>query len=243
MLSRIREEEEQEICEQLVRRRYSSNWSAAQSAYFDDAAVKLTEWSDFFLSFTSYNPIAGAPSLVNNEHKILISHEFGKTHRPPETIEKNLLAALLHTRLVQKGLRGFFYPEHLGDSRQVEAKLTKAAQGAFAFVQILQTVMFGKWPNYCKFEYDAVASDDQKTLVFVLAETRQGFITREQVDDRLDAWYDDAFLRRDPLELKATPVRTRNISETITSNLEEIDRRVVGKVRSARSRLIANVPV
>ena len=49
------------------------------------------------------------------------------------------------------------------------------------FVQILQTVMFSKWPNFCKLEYDAVAADDRRIFRFVLAERRQGFITKERV--------------------------------------------------------------
>ena len=106
MLSGIREEEDQVICVGLVRRGYFANWSQAQREYFDDAAAKLTGWSDFFLSFTSFNPSTVAPSLVNNDHKILLSHQFGKTFRPPDTVERNLLALLLHSRLSRRGCAG-----------------------------------------------------------------------------------------------------------------------------------------
>jgi hypothetical protein len=238
-----REKDKQAICLELIRRRYFENWSPKQREYFEDSSRKLADWRDYFLSFTSFNPTEGQVSFVNNQHRILIRHGFGQSFRPPDTVKKNLLAQLLHYLLKNKPLDGFYYPEHTSDT-QVEKKLINEAGRSFAFVQVLQSVMFDRdtWPNFCQIEYDAAASDDSKTFVFVMAEKRGGFISGNSVDNRLQAWH-GAVMAQPSLELEPTPLPTRTTNDVIATNLDEIQKGVVEQVELARRSLFTNVPL
>lgn len=231
-----REKEKQAICRELTRRRFYGTWTREQRAHFDQASEKLEHWSDYFLSFTNFNPAEGEVIFVNNEYKRLITEGLGRRIGPPETMKKNLLARLLQYRLENKPLQGFFYPEHR-DPQEVEPRLKQEARRSFAFVQLLQSSMFNKWPNFCKIEYDAAAEDPSKTLIFVMAENRAGFISRELVDNRLHNWY-DGIMARDALELE--PART---SADIRATLNEIQERVVLQVESARRSLFEHIPL
>lgn len=230
-----RQPPKQQICIDLTIQRCAPRWSAAQKDYYQRASHKLANWRDYFLSFTNNNPTHGHVIAINNEHKRLISEGFGQRFGPPRTTQENLLAHLLNYLLRNRLLDGYFYPDERG-AADVEATLRDEAATAFAFVQLVQCAIFDRWPNYCMMEFDAAVQDESRAVVFVFAEKREGFVSRELIDIRMHDWYDSVMVP-DAVEI----VQTSSAAEA-RAVIEMLRRRVVGRVESARQELFRNVP-
>jgi hypothetical protein len=154
---------------------YSKNWSTEQLDYFEKISDKLTTTKyDYFLSFTRRKRSACEYNPVNNNYEHFIKAILGK-HRfkDKERVEKNLLARSIHKILKDSGRKGFFYPEHIGDSQLVDPKVEKACINSHIFIQLIQDIMFEKpdVENYCFKEYNyVIGSFSEARIIFVLAE-------------------------------------------------------------------------
>jgi hypothetical protein len=238
-LNAFKQEKHRAILRELVRARYFPNWSDDQRTYFAWAQERLG-WSDYFLSYTSYNPTKDR-NVVNTNNRYLIKDQIPNTWKARAAdCRTNLVAHMLDNILINAQLNGFFWERHQGDSEKVEAKLREHAQRSLVFVQLLQSAMFTKVPppNFCRLEYELAAEDDSRVLIFVRAEPAAGFISRDNVDIELRGWY-EAAAQRDPYELATTRWRDR---DSIKENLAGLETKVVAKVREARTMLFDGVP-
>jgi hypothetical protein len=230
-----KKDEGREICRELTRHRYAGHWSEEQRDYYEEASKKLECWSDYFLSFTNYNPIAGEVMYVNNQHHQLIRAGLGRSADLAERREKNLVALVLEYTLKNSGLKGFYYPS-AREPVDVQERLRKEARSALTFVQLIQNTMFDRQPNYCLSEFDAARTDESRKLIFVMAELRVDFRAREDLDQQMHGWH-RTIERYDALELEpmASEARARSL-------LREIKERVVAPIKAARKELFEGVP-
>lgn len=238
VLSNFRDSQEgAPACQGIVRRRYAPHWGDTYATYFDEAAQKIVTWNHYFLSFTSYNPAEGFELPINQTFKKLIREELGRTVKPAERTTANLVAELLNRLLSTSQLRGFYYVKHR-DTQDVEVKLKTEAKRSFAFVQIVESSMFGnRNPNYCFIEYCAAHDDPSRRLIFVMPEPRDDFIEPDLVHFALVDWY-ERVLAKDAVPL--TPVQSR---AEVAAAINCLRSRVVEQVKAARLQVYDQIPV
>lgn len=224
-----------EVCRQLVLRRWSRFWSKAQRAHFTDASEKLTTWNHFFLSFTTYHPSRNEVLSVNNRYVRLLDHGLQQVIRAPDTMTENLLARLINNLLEAVDMRGFYYPKHR-DERPVEQKLIDEASKSITFIQILQSSMFNREPNFCRMEFDAAMDAEPARLVVVMGEPRPTFVDRYLVAHPLRSWY-DVVIGQETFQLG--PMRRQ---EQVEAEYDRLEAHVVQQVQDALKSLFAAIP-
>ena len=170
------DEEKAEICYNLILRTYARAWDHSELDHFKKYYYALNNFYDYFLSFTNRNPSPGNDNIINRKYKHFITDVLGKTrYKEADKRKENLLAETINYLLknADQPLKGFFYPQKEGDSRNVKNKLSQACRESFVFIQIVQNIMFVKIndTNYCHFEYqDAKKTDPpSKSIRFLLA--------------------------------------------------------------------------
>jgi hypothetical protein len=234
-LSRPAVEDVRPLYPELVRRGFARAWSEEQRAYFEMASEKFASWDDYFLSFTTHNPFRPDLNVLNVDHSVLIWVGMRVEVKSPEGSEQNLLAKLLHVRLHDEGLRGYYYPDQREDN-DIAAALVERASGCFAFVQLVEPTLFQRYPNYCHMEYDAAAGDESRALVFVTGRPHEDFEAIEGVHDELFDWH-DTMIHRQAVTLM--PAATTDDAQLV---LRRIKLDIAQRVRDARQRLYDDVP-
>jgi hypothetical protein len=222
---------EQEICRELILRIYGRRWEAMPRAYFEEKSLFIAKANAYFLSFTNRNP--GRPNLnqVNRNHEWFIKDVLGQdAYDRADRSEQNLLAEAVHYLLTNRRLVGFYYPKHLGDNTEVEAKLRDNCTRAFAFVQLVQDEIFRYFEgarNWCHFEYGVARDTGADRILFLQVDQdiREGDIFHD-----FDPWY-RMFASKDPLRLRWTrwqdPAVIDENFEMIRNTLtEQIDRSI-----------------
>ena len=226
----------------LVRQAYSNMWTSAQKQYLEYGLKILETKQDFFLSFTSRNPMRGHVNAVNTNHRHFIEHVIPGAYENSDVKNENLLAEALFYLLRNRQLRGFYYPRHEQDNRVVKDKLVEACKNTFSFIQLIQNQMFVSYPNYCHFEYEQVTGNppvvDDTNLIFVLAENYEDLIPDYDVHIRLNRWYND-MRARDAAKISFTRRANPGI---VDQNYENIKVNVLQKVKEAKAALFDNVP-
>jgi hypothetical protein len=238
VLNNVRDSKEgAAACRGIVEKRYAKDWGDTYARYFDEAAQKVLTWNHYFLSFTSYNPQAGFELPINQAFKKLIREELGRTVKPDERQSANLVAELLDRMLSNSQLRGFYYVKHR-DTRDVEVKLKGEAERSFAFVQIIESSMFGnRNPNYCFVEFCAAHNDPARRLIFVMPEPRDQFIARDLVHFKLLDWYERAMAK------DAVPLTRVQSRAEAAAAIKDLRSRVIDQVIAARLQVYEDIPV
>jgi hypothetical protein len=236
------EDRKYEICRRLARLSYYLGWTIKQKEYFDDTCTLIATKLDYFFSFTQRNQ-TGAGNPINSYHRYLIQ-SLGLPD--PKDSSQNELACLLDRllRASRYQFRGFFFPAHVGDSRQVTQKIFKALDDSVVFIQLVQNEMFSNYyvgrPNYCFEEYRR-AFDKNKKMIFVFADGQhpQDLIPEETVLFDLDSWYQ---VIRGVDCLYMPPTRIAEQSANIQVSLDKLKERLVEAVQSFRESLWEGVP-
>lgn len=237
---------------ELILKRYDNNshWRADQLAHFNKVYTAITTYSDYFLSFTKRKSTKNQPNTVNSNHKYLISHILQLTSREFGSVSKenkNLLAEAIDylLRSHKQQLRGFYYPVHEHDNRIVEEKLRDASKKTFVFIQIIQNVMLSKHfpcePNYCFFEYCEAKrniSDDQRILFISAEGLREDIISKNDIWEKYDKWYDE--MKKDIIILEYT--ESYNLKQ-IKGLKNEIKEKLLNRVSEAKEKMIDEVPL
>ena len=237
-------EEEFNICYNLIIKSYSKNWSKYQLAHLNDYSDALKNYYDYFLSFTDRNPTPESDNYINNQHRFLIKRVLGHDNFKKANKKENLLARAIHYLLESSGKKkGFFYPQKEGDNQKVEEKLRNACEHCFVFIQIIQNIMFscGDNTNYCYFEYCHAHKclAGRKGFIFLLAENSQDSLIKwHDVYIDYDEWYQE-ILDRDKIILE----RTEKYNPTHLSNLlDSIRKNLVKKIDTIKWEIIEDVP-
>jgi hypothetical protein len=154
----------------------------------------------------------------------------------PESADHNLVAELVHARLHDDGLRGYFYPDWREEG-EVTAALTDRASRCFAFVQLVELTLFQRSPNYCQLEFDAASADPSRALVFVLTRPHDDFVAMEDdVHDENADWYDTVVARQ------GVPFAPAQTHDTAREALNVIKADIGRRIREAGDRLYDGVP-
>jgi hypothetical protein len=245
LLSRvIQRGDEQYInhCMQLTIKTYGAQWSAKQKAHYQKYSAALQKYYDYFLSFTTKNANAPYENKVNSRYRYLIKHILGSERYERDKARQNLFAEAIHSLLKRELLQGFFFPDREGDNTYLDEKLDTSVQNCFAFVQVVQNIMF-KWgdKNYCFLEYDkANAAVPQHCKYYVLAEPSNEDLRsfESNVDLQYDIWYREV-LQRDKIILEATETHNLHQIMRIKKSLQD---KLVLPVKQMKQKCLENVP-
>ncbi len=231
----------------LIQKIYYEDWSVEQKAHFDNVCCILDNWSkQFFLSFTSRKLNPNEINQLHKNHEYFIRDVLG--YRRSDWLrdiksDKNLLAKAINALLSQK-LTGFYYPYHEGDNSVVEQKLKDECMCTFAFIQLVQNVMFRPYANrknYCHCEYCYVkeAEIPNERRLYVLAEECQEDLMKiEDVHTEYEEWLTE-IRSKTKVELDFTRTHRARIIE---EQRVKIENNIIKKIERERNKLFENVP-
>ena len=215
----------------------------ARLCYFEDCSI------DYFFSFTSRKPNPRENNMIHRNHKFFIKDvffwdkpTFEREIKKAEQSNTNLLARAINHLIAQK-LNGFYYPYHQGDNDIVMRKLTEGCTSAFAFIQLIQNIIFEydpHRPNYCHFEYKTIQDSIEKDRrFFILAERNRGDIRGvATLHPEYEEWHTD-YHGKDPLHLLfSDEYRSNELKET--KKLIEVE--IADRIKNMRQRLLEDVP-
>jgi hypothetical protein len=234
--------QEQEICFRLVNVAYHPHWTSKQQNYFDGIVEALKMGQDYFLSFTQRNK-EGVGNPVNSLHRHLIQ-SYGIAD--PVSRVDNSFAEMLNNALSASRyqFRGFFFPQHEDDSKQVVEKVAVELKRSLVFIQVIQNAMFSKSyidkRNFCFEEYsEAVRQKKPTVYLFVDGKHPDDFILEEDTVFDLDPWH-KVIHGADCVDFEST--LTAAMPESIVKNRDKLRKSVVEKVQSFREVLWENAP-
>ena len=170
----------------LVGRAYRGSWSRAQREYFDTAAERLGHCNDYFLSFTNQPHLESAVKPLNRDYVLLIQYALGVGRREVLRSRENMVAHVLRHVFEDRGLRGFFFLDHVGDQSVLLDKLGSEIDRSLVFVQLLQREMFLRrdaGQNLCLWEYNRAIKSlgEDGHFAFVLAPGRGGGLPEDDL--------------------------------------------------------------
>ncbi len=132
---------------------HQNDWNENEKEKYDETIEVLTQWKDFFLSYTNRNAYE-----TNTDFKDLMISVF-----PPEKFDEhvassNLLARSIAKYMKMNGLTSFFDVNDLKCGDDIEDKIFKYCGMSFTFVQLVENVTFsnpdGKKKNWCHGEFN-----------------------------------------------------------------------------------------
>ena len=238
-------EEEIDICYNLIIKTYSKIWPQNQLAHFEKYSDALQNNYDYYFSFTDRNPTPEYDNYINKQHRFLIKRLLGKKEFERANKKENLLARAIHYLLESSGKKkGFFYPQKEGDKQKVEEKLRNACEHCFVFIQLIQNIMFadGNKTNYCYFEYCHAHKclAGRKGFIFLLAEnSHDSLIKLHDVYLEYEQWYQE-ILQRDKIVLE--PTENYNKPTHLSKLLDTIRKNLVEKIDKIKWEIIEDVP-
>ena len=140
---------------------YKREWNREQKKYFDLGVEMMGNWKDYFLSYTNRNF-----NETNNCLKAVLNEVLDPVLYDSNRDRSNCVAHLIKKYLDENGLDGFFDKHDMITGDEIKKKIRNHCRSAFAFVQLLEMVMFtGKKDgrNWCYEEFDAFSLEVEKT--------------------------------------------------------------------------------
>lgn len=134
---RSRDVEDFELLAKLVNLGLYKHWTKRERDYYDTGLNMLTGWKDFFLSYTNRNL-----NETNNDFKNILRDVYGETifNKLKETV--NCVARLVFHYLRMNNLTAFYDKDTMKCGDEVEEKILNYCQSVFAFVQLVEPVIF-----------------------------------------------------------------------------------------------------
>lgn len=234
----------------LVEGIFFGKWSQNQKEYFDDVTKTLERCcSDYFLSFTSRKPNPKEINILHMRYKffikeILVISNWDRKIKEAKRNNTNLLAETINKLLSNSNFTGYYYPDYLGDNRDIEDKICNGCNATLFFIQLVQNIMFERpndRTNYCFFEYqNAEKNIPSERRLYILAEDRlSSFIDNCEVCDEYDTWHMEVE-EKDKIHLQ--PVEMKRESSIIKANKEKITNGLVNILKQKKKELLDNVP-
>src|SRR5215210_1667447 len=230
---------DQELCRELILWSYGQRWESAHREYFERKSLFIAKATDYFLSFTNRNP--GKPNLnqINRNHQFFIIDALGQeAYEQADRSEQNLVAKSIHHLLGNRRLEGFYYPQHLGDNTEIEAKLKDNCARAFAFVQLVQDEIFRYFNgarNWCHFEYGVARDTGAERILFVQIDQE---IRSAGIALQFEPWF-QGFVKQDPLKLSWTRWQDPVV---IDENYAKIRERLATQIDLSIERIYTEIP-
>ncbi|PHN00583.1 hypothetical protein [Flavilitoribacter nigricans] len=224
------------------------NWNDRQIEYFEEVLTILDNCgNDYFLSFTSrkVNPVELNIVHLNYQHFIkyvLMPRDWKRELADAEQKNINLLARAINRLLCEK-LKGFYYPSHEGDNTMVEKKLEENCCASFAFIQLIQNVIFNSRPdkcNYCHLEYKyAIQTIAPELRLYILAERSHDELVKKQfVEEEYEDWHQEV-LKKDKIHLPFTESFSIKQLKEMRFQIEE---NLSNKIQDRKDKLFQSVP-
>ncbi len=232
----------------LIYKSLVDNWSVKQIEYFNEILDILSNCgNDFFLSFTSRKTNSSESNIVHLNHQhfikyILMIKDWKRELADAEQKNTNLLARAINKLLCEK-LKGFYYPSHEGDNTIVEKKLEENCCSSFAFIQLIQNVIFNANPhkcNYCHLEYKyAIQSIEPDLRLYILAERSQEELIKKQfVEEEYEEWHHEV-TEKNKIHLPFTESFKINQLKEMRRLIEE---NLLNKIQNHKDSLFQKVP-
>jgi len=225
-----------------------TNWTKGQVAYLEEI-LQLIEncGNDYFLSFTSRKVNPNELNIVHLNYHHFIKHvlmprDWKQELNEAEQKNINLLARSINRLLCEK-LDGFYYPSHEGDNDIVEDKLKSNCCSSFAFIQIIQNVIFNAHSekcNYCHIEYKyAIQSIVPELRLYVLAErSNEDLIKKQFVDEEYEEWHYEVS-QKNKIHLPFTESYSIKQLKDMRLSIEE---NLLNKIENHKDMLFKSIP-
>ena len=248
-LNMMNNQEEKNICYELIIKGYSNQWTENQLNHFKKYSDALQNYWSYFFSFTGRNPAPQQDNYINIKHRFLIEHILGRYfYKRADKKKQNLLAEAINYCLKIEGNNGgtggFYYLDQPGDNRDVEEKIQEELEKCFVFIQLIQNIMFlpDQNPNYCysQYRYAREFFPDTTNFIFLLAEeSRDSLLAiRHEIPLEYYEWYSD-ILDRDLIILEPTENYNR---KHIQNQIYKIRQNIVQKIDQIKWKMIEDVP-
>lgn len=146
-----------ELLSRLISGSVYKKWGQEEQEYYNTGRQMLTEWRDFFLSYTN----RGLPE-TNNDFKKILPLVFGEDYFAENVEKVNLVAGLIFRYLVkQNNLTAFFDKENMKFGDEIKEGIEKYCRSSYAFVQLVEPEIFQDekkdQKNWCFHEFKVFA--------------------------------------------------------------------------------------
>ncbi len=228
----------------LIKTMFFNNWKSTQQIFFEDTCQIMENCpDDYFLSFTDRRDQADEIDMLHLNHQYFIRHILGidskRAWLKRVKENKNLLAEAIN-KILRHRLKGFYYHWHKEDNSIVETKLEQRCKKCFAFIQLVQNILFEKpeRTNYCHCEY-VYAEQQNKSRLYILAERSHDDLKDiNDVDEQYDKWLKE-IKSKDKVQLKCTEIPNPKLVRDMKDKIVD---KIAKKIQSERKQLFENVP-
>jgi len=243
------QKEEFEIQKIFVEKLVLSDCNQKQKDYYQEILCLFGNCEiDYFLSFTNRKPNPNENNMVHINHKHFIKFvlnlskpDFEKEIRSAEKQNVNLLAKAVN-KLISQKLKGFYYPYHQGDNGNTMVKLQKGCNSSFAFIQLIQDIIFNHdphRPNYCHYEYENIKGCiPEERRFFILAENREDIREKADLHPQFEKWYDE-YCKNDPVHLKNS---INYVQKELDEAKDLIETKITKSIKILRQKVFDDVP-
>lgn len=237
-----------DLAYKLIYRTLVPNWTKEQVEYLEKVLYILGNCgNDYFLSFTSRKANQGELNIVHLNYQhfikyILMPIDWKRELMDAEQKNINLLARAIY-RLLSEKLKGFYYPSHEGDNTIVERKIEENCCASFAFIQLIQNVIFNSMSdkcNYCHLEYMyAIRSIAPELRLYILAERSHDELVKKQfIDEKYEDWHQEV-LQKNKFHLPFT--ESFNIKQLKEMRFL-IEKNLSNNIQTHKDKLFQSVP-
>jgi hypothetical protein len=115
----------------------SGFWDTEAQQTYNVGREYITEWRDFFLSYTN----RGVPQ-INKDYSELIYNVLKTNFIAENEEKKNCVANVIYKYLRREGLEGFFSEEAIECGEEIAAKVYQYCKKTFAMIQFIESFSF-----------------------------------------------------------------------------------------------------
>lgn len=166
------------IAIELIKNGIYRGWEKSVKEIFDNGESMISEWRDFFFSYTNRNCID-----TNDDFSDIIIGGLGETEYNENKENYNCLAKLIVKYLKHNRLTSFYDRNHIRCGDDIEDKVLEHCCKAFSFIQLIERAVFDDEEdkeNWCHKEYEAF-NQWIEDLKFDFCKRHFFFVTEEDV--------------------------------------------------------------
>jgi hypothetical protein len=122
-----------EVLARLIDRWFikGNRWGAQNQQKYIELAPLVTDWVDYFLSYTN----RGTPA-TNNDFKKAIEYVFGK--KLPAYDQENYVAKIIAKYVKGQGVVGFFDEKDITAGERIQDRVEKMCRSSFSLIQFVE---------------------------------------------------------------------------------------------------------